>query len=465
MTPDSNNDAAATSPAPGDWRDLELYNTHGELNGATIRFGGASSNPALHFNNSDGYVDVKVDSSAYDGLYVYNSSNLTIENSEFTGNARYGINTYSVDTLQILNSIIQGNGSHGVYLQYSNAKMRGNTIINNTGYGIDNHYVSTLNLGNNDVNDKGENTIKNNDNGNYQLYNNTPNEINAYFNDWGYNTAAEIDAHIYDDNEDASKGEVHFDPWWVATDKFLSLKVYLEGPFNGTDMDIALKDGGYVPIMQPYNPALPYYDNSNPVWLYTGTESVVNIPDNVVDWVVVQLRDADSPANASSATIIDTQAAFLLKDGSVVGLDGVSALQSVPASNVTNNLYVVIYHRNHLGIMSKNALVENGGVFSYDFTTGPDKVYGGINGYKEMLAGKWGMVAGDGDGSGIVGNTDETSVWKIDLGTSGYLGGDFDLNGFGQNTDETNYWKVNLNAGGQVPGKSTGGAYKSQVPR
>ena len=75
------------------------------------------------------------------------------------------------------------------------------------------------------------------------------------------------------------------------------------------------------------------------------------------------------------------------------------------------------------------------------------------------------MVAADGNGNGIVENTDETAVWKVSLGQSGYDNGDFDLNGVVQNTDETNFWKPNLNSGGQVPGKSSSGeAYKSQVP-
>jgi len=264
-------------------------------------------------------------------------------------------------------------------------------------------------------------------------------------------------------------GSAHeFDPYdridWVEQGYDLDLKVYLEGPFNGTDMDIDLLTNNFIPIVQPYDPALPYYDNSNPVWLYNGSEGVVHVPTNVVDWVIVQLRDADSPQNAGSSTIVDTQAAFLLNDGSVVGLDGSSILSFSPSSSIVNNMYVVVFHRNHLGIISNYALTESGGIYTYDFTTDSDKVYGGINGYKQLATGKWGMVAGDGNGSGIVGNTDETSVWKIDLGTSGYSGADFDLNGYIQNTDETNYWKVNLNAGGQVPGKSSGKAYRSMVP-
>jgi hypothetical protein len=75
------------------------------------------------------------------------------------------------------------------------------------------------------------------------------------------------------------------------------------------------------------------------------------------------------------------------------------------------------------------------------------------------------MVAADGNGNGLIQNTDETAVWKVDLGSSGYRGGDFNLNGLVQNTDETNYWKVNLGAGGQTPGKINQTGYQSQVPK
>ena len=64
------------------------------------------------------------------------------------------------------------------------------------------------------LSDAGLNTFINNDNGNIQLYNGSNSEINAYYNDWGYYTEAEIDAHIYDDDENAGYGQVHFNPWY-----------------------------------------------------------------------------------------------------------------------------------------------------------------------------------------------------------------------------------------------------------
>ncbi len=248
----------------------------------------------------------------------------------------------------------------------------------------------------------------------------------------------------------------------------LDVMVYLEGPYipaSGGTMSTDLNTPGYIPLSQPYNPTLPYYDIVNPAdlkWLYSGSESVASIPAGVVDWVLVQLREADVPANATSSTILDTQAAFLKNDGTVVGLDGVSPLYF--DVSFTENIFAVVYHRNHLAIISNYPLAESGGLYTYDFSTSVDQVYGGANGHKMLETDVWGMVAGDGNGNGLIQNTDETAVWKTDLGNSGYMGGDFNLNGLTQNTDETNYWKVNLGAGGQTPGKQQTTGYQSQVP-
>jgi hypothetical protein len=238
-------------------------------------------------------------------------------------------------------------------------------------------------------------------------------------------------------------------------------------------MSTALNTGGYIPLAQPYNPALPYYDNAAPEWLYAGTQSVAAIPSpDVVDWVYLQLRDANDAATATSGTIIAEAAGFLTSSGQVVDLDGSSRIAfGLLASDVNKGLFAVIYHRNHLGVISNNALTMTGPSFVYDFSTGVDQAYGGANGHKELEPGVWGMVAADGNGNGLVQSTDETSVWKADLGGSGYMGGDFDMNGLTQNTDETNLWKPNLGGGGQIPAKGVDNTfvnmnqgYQSQIP-
>lgn len=253
------------------------------------------------------------------------------------------------------------------------------------------------------------------------------------------------------------------------------LKVFLEGPYD-TPSDLmlsTLNTNGYLPLTQPFNPTLPYYGNGSPKWLYAGTESVASIPStDIVDWILVQIRDAATAPDASSATIVGNYPAFVLYDGTVVARDGVSFV-TFPALKLANDPYIVVYQRNHLGILSSGPAVFNGvsGAYEFDFSSGETQVYGGANGHKELEPGVWGMIAADGDANGLIQSTDETGAWKTDLGSSGYLGGDFDMNGLGQSTDETGYWVPNLGGGGQVPAKGADNSfinqnsgYQSQIP-
>ncbi|MBN1339081.1 MAG: hypothetical protein JXA03_07150 [Bacteroidales bacterium] len=221
----------------------------------------------------------------------------------------------------------------------------------------------------------------------------------------------------------------------------LDIKVFLEGPFNGSTMDPDLYGAGFLPLTQPYNAA---------PWNYTGTENVAAIPNpNVIDWVLIDLRDAADAASATPATTVARQACFLLADGSIVGLDG----SSLPEFGITiaNNLFAVIWHRNHLAVMSANPLPEAGGVYSYDFSTSSAQVYGGVLGYEELAPGIWGMMGGDGDSDGQVGNPDKVDVWTVDAGNAGYLFGDFNLDGQANNPDKVEVWEPNSGSGSQVP--------------
>jgi len=219
----------------------------------------------------------------------------------------------------------------------------------------------------------------------------------------------------------------------------LDATVFLEGPFNGTSMDASLNSEGLIPLAQPFNTA---------PWNYTGTESVGAIPNgNVIDWVLVEIRDAVDAASANSSTIVETQACFLLNDGSVVGLDGTSYPEF--KETIYENPFVVIWHRNHLGVMAASPLVRTAGVYPYDFTTAITQAYG--SGQKHIGGGIYGMIGGDGDASGSVDATDKTSFWSIIAGTKGYVAGDYSLNGQVSNQDKNDIWEDNQGENEQVP--------------
>jgi hypothetical protein len=132
-----------------------------------------------------------------------------------------------------------------------------------------------------------------------------------------------------------------------------------------------------------------------------------------------------------------------------VGLDGLSPL-ALPAS-YTNDLFVVVWHRNHLGVISSTALADDGGLFSYDFTNGSGKALGGTSAQKQLAAGIWGLVAGDGDGSGGVAAQDRDNVWDAQTGTAGYKAADYNLSGQVDNPDKNDRWVPNLGKGSYIP--------------
>jgi PKD repeat protein len=219
----------------------------------------------------------------------------------------------------------------------------------------------------------------------------------------------------------------------------LDITVYLEGPFNGATMTPNLSS--ILPLTQPYNIS---------PWNYTGTESVGSIPNgNIVDWVLVELRDAASAATATSATMMDRQAAFLLSNGKVVGMDGSSTLQF--NNSLIQQLFVVLWHRNHLGVMTSSFVTESGGSYTYNFSTGATQAYGSTAAHKQIGPGIWGMMGGDGNRDGGVTLTDESPLWEAQSGTQGYLESDYNLDLQSDNKDKDDIWAPNLGVGSSVP--------------
>ena len=244
----------------------------------------------------------------------------------------------------------------------------------------------------------------------------------------------------------------------MTVNKTLSLTVFLEGPYNsGTGlMNTTLNSGSLIPLNQPFNIA---------PWNYTGTESVTSIPANVVDWVLVELRDAASPDVALPSTELSgwPRAYFLKSDGSIVDLDGTS-LPVIGSPAITNSLFVVIRHRNHIAIMSNTGLTEVAGSYSYNFSTAITQAYGGNNGYKQIKTGVFGMVAGDVNADGNIFATDYTG-WVASFGnTSIYLKADINMDGNVFTTDYTK-WVTNFGVTNPISKSTLVSKYSSQVPR
>lgn len=116
----------------------------------------------------------------------------------------------------------------------------------------------------------------------------------------------------------------------------LSPKVFLQGSFSGTSMNTDLDD--LIPDVSPY----------------ADLKVLSSImPADAVDWVYVEIR-SDNTANPSE---VYGQSGILLDDGTITDSDGVSPL-SFPVE-AGEDWYVVVRHRNHLGIMTQNPVTLN----------------------------------------------------------------------------------------------------------
>ncbi|MCD4695243.1 MAG: right-handed parallel beta-helix repeat-containing protein [Bacteroidales bacterium] len=217
----------------------------------------------------------------------------------------------------------------------------------------------------------------------------------------------------------------------------LNLKAFLEGPFNGLDMNTDLNTGMNLPLSHPY---------STSPWNYNGTESVTSIPNsNIVDWVLIELKDIDDAQYAASSCVIARIAAFILKDGSIVDKDGFSNLEF--NNYINQNLFTTLWHRNHIGIMSAFPVSETSGIYSYDFTSGANQAHGGISAHKEVASGIWGTIGGNSSPDNQINNLDKDEGWLSEIGSNGYYIGDMNMDGIVNNTDKENIWEDNAGNG------------------
>jgi len=220
----------------------------------------------------------------------------------------------------------------------------------------------------------------------------------------------------------------------------MDVKVFLEGPFAGTEMTTELNEAGLIPLVQPYG--------SEP-WYYPGSENVLSIPNaDIVDWVLLEIRETTGdPITAIPDSIVDRKAAFLLNNGQVVGMDG----ESLATFNLiaSDNYYLVLWHRNHLAIMSSVPLVESQGVYTYDFTDQPSKAY--AEGQKEIAPGIFGMISGDCDANGKIEVEDKNLCWTVEAGKMGYMPGDWNLNAQVNHPDKNDIWVENFGHSTMIP--------------
>ena len=197
-------------------------------------------------------------------------------------------------------------------------------------------------------------------------------------------------------------------------------------------MNTSLNSSGNLPLNQPF---------SGPPWNYSGNESVTAFPTDIVDWILVDFRETPGgPENATEATSIFRKAFLLRDDGYLVNLNGSREI-TVSIPEINDNIYLVIWHHNHLSILSNSAITFINDVYYYDFTSSASQAYGNVQ--NDLGGGVFGLVSGDANADGTINELDDTDIWINEVGKTGYLQSDLNLDAQADNKDKNDLWQRN----------------------
>jgi hypothetical protein len=170
----------------------------------------------------------------------------------------------------------------------------------------------------------------------------------------------------------------------------VNLRVFIQGATTNDSMQTSLRRGNLIPHLQPYGIS---------PWNYAGADSASRLPDSTVDWVLVELR-------SDSAKQVARRAGLLKSTGAVTDTDGVSPLRFPGV--IEGNYFVVVYHRNHLAVMSRTALSLGAASSLFDFSTGQAQAFGTLP--MTLVGTRWCMYAGDANADGQI-TTLDFSPW------------------------------------------------------
>jgi len=214
----------------------------------------------------------------------------------------------------------------------------------------------------------------------------------------------------------------------------VSVKTILTGPYKEADglMSDEVKRGGYMPLEEPYSDLGYIFTGGGGGEEITDLNILMVQGDNaIVDWVVLELRSI-----LDNTDVVYSRAALIQRDGNIVDVDGVSR---VDCSAVDYGLYyIAVRHRNHLGVMSDDA-IDISGLNDYDFTDESLDIYG-TDAQFEIDSGIFGMWPGNANMDDNVkyngsSNDKNDILGEVGLFTpnnveEGYLNEDVNMDGF-----------------------------------
>ncbi len=193
------------------------------------------------------------------------------------------------------------------------------------------------------------------------------------------------------------------------------------------------------PAGQPYSVA---------PWNYAGTEGAgwtdADYTGDETDWVLVSFR-----TDIQKSTEVGMTAGLLMKDGSITFPN-----RCALTSTVASPLYIVIEHRNHIGVMTPQPVDVMDSTLSYDFRLSDSYRDQTSFGQKQLPTGEWVMFAGDAYQTDFpsfdIKGTDKT-IWFDNNGIFDYyFSPDFNLDG-DINGQDKSLWFENNGISSRVP--------------
>lgn len=240
----------------------------------------------------------------------------------------------------------------------------------------------------------------------------------------GKATAADAQTNTVTFNNLSIQGQliVTASPCYATGPNTVKLKTWLQGAYNeGTNlMNTNLYDAGLLPKLQPYQSA-PFN--------FSGWQYADIIPADVVDWVMVEAREADNIHQ-----IAETTTGFLRNDGQIIGINGAEGI-SFRCLDVNKTYYFAVYHRNHLPIISAMPLsIDN--TTPHDLSVPTNVLHGATQLVKIGNSNVYAMPPGNADGNGAITVLDFNN-WLLDDGNPnlGYYNADFNFDGLVNDAD------------------------------
>jgi hypothetical protein len=227
----------------------------------------------------------------------------------------------------------------------------------------------------------------------------------------------------------------------------VNLKAYLAGALpSGTTMTTTLNS--ILPTSSPYSLA-PF--NAPAV-------TAPSIPATATDWILIEVRDATTPA-----TVISQTSGFILSSGSIVSYDG----SPLRLKNAVASGHIALRHRNHLGIRTATALDLVNPPVLKDFSLGTGEAYtnGALSNANMRLVGSvytlWSGNANSNTNVRYLGPSNDNSAILTALsgvtgavitGPSAYVPSDLNMNAVVRYLGPSNDNSALLNALGGVTG-------------